>query len=93
MILVHLDPYMSICLPRNCPRLDKVARLLIHIIATLSRRHIMLAIRIQAFLPPTHRLIVELAALLLELIVADVESVAAEAVVAVAHPALRVQVI
>lgn len=77
LILVHLYPYVSISLPRYSSGLDKIARLLIHVIATLSSGYIMLAIIIQPFLPPAHRLVVELSALLLKLIVTNIKSVPA----------------
>lgn len=48
----------------------------------------MLAIGIQALLPSAHGLIVELSALLLKLVITDIESIASQTVITIAHPHL-----
>lgn len=85
LILVHFDADVGVSLPRNCPWLNKASCLLVHVVASLCSRHIMPHIRVQPLLPPAHRLIIEFAALFLQLVVADVECVSAEAVVAHSH--------
>lgn len=45
----------------------------------------MLAIGIEALLPSAHRLIVELSALLLQLVITNIESISAQAMISVAH--------
>ena len=86
LILMDLDPDVRVRLPGYGPGFDEAARLLVHIVAALRSGDVVPDIRVQPLLPPPHRLVVELATLLLQLVVAHVERVAAEAVVA--HPHL-----
>lgn len=91
LILVDFDSYVSISLTRDGSRLDEVARLiLIHVVATLGCRHIrhhyMLALcgsrtTVDFLLSPSHRLIVKLSTLFLQLIITDIEGVSAQTVV------------
>lgn len=86
LILMYLYPNVSVGLSRDCPRLDKVTPLLydliIRVVASLRRGHILLWRLILFFLASAHRLVIELPALFLELVVAHVKSVSAKAVIA-----------
>lgn len=86
LVFVNFDSDVGVGLTRYGSWLDEAARLLVHVVAALGRGNVVANIRIQALLPPPHGLIVKLARLLLQLVIAYVKCVAAEAVVA--HPHL-----
>jgi len=86
LILVHLDPDVRVGLPRYGSRLDETSRLLVHVVASLRGGDVMSNVCVEALLSSAHGLVVEFAALLLELIITDVKCVSAKAVVA--HPHL-----
>lgn len=83
LILVHLYPDMSISLSRNGPRLDKISsNLIVRMVASLRRGHILLWRYVLLLGPPSHRLVIELSALLLKLVVTYVESISPQAMIA-----------
>ena len=84
LILVNFNSYVGISLPRNSPWLYKIA-LLIVVIISLSCRNFHMRSIIERFpISSSHGLIIELSALFLEMVIADIESISAEAVVS--HP-------
>lgn len=82
LILVNFDPDVGVRLSRNSPRLDKASGILIHVIASLGCRNVMCPIRVQTFLPPTHRLVVEFPTLFLKLVITNIECVPPKTVIA-----------
>jgi len=86
LILVNFNANVRVCLPRNSSRFNEASSFLVHIVATLCCRDVVADIGVQAFLPSAHGLIVELTTLLLQLVIANVECVSSETVVA--HPHL-----
>ena len=90
LVFVHFDADVCVRLPRNGPRLDKaVGVALVHVV---TAQHILLVLQVLLrsnvglLLAPADVLVVELAALFLELVVTDIKRVSAHAVVA--HPHL-----
>ena len=83
---MHFNPDMRICLPRNSPRLHKIDRLiLIQVVTSLgcahSRHHLINVVHWPSyFLFPSNRVIVELPALLLQLVVTNVKRVSTKGV-------------
>lgn len=91
LIFMNFDSYVSISLTGDGSWFDKVAGLvLIHVVATLGsrniRHHNLLPLTgswstVDFLLSPTHRLIVKLSTLFLQLIVTDVKCISAKTVV------------
>ena len=83
LILVHLDSDVSISLPRDGPRFDESSAnlliLLVHVVVALSCGHLVSGSEL--FLATTHGLVVQVSALLLQLVVTYIESVAANGIV------------
>jgi len=99
LIFMNFNSYMSIGLSRNCSRLYKCAGrgLLVHIVTTLGGGHIRhynvagvhnswpYSRSIEFLLPPSHRLIIELSALFLNLVITHIKSVATKAMISHSH--------
>lgn len=100
LIFMNFDSYVSISLTGDGSGFDKVALVLIHVVATLGsrnvRHHLVLTLTGSRstvdlfFLSPSHRLIVKLSTLFLQLIVTDIKCISAKAVVT--HPQLLIAI-
>ena len=98
LVLVNFDSNVGVCLSGNSSRLYETGarRVLLYVVIPLSGTDLRLSLllidlqriswpAIKLLLTATHRLIIELSALLLKLIVTDVESVPTKTVITHSH--------
>lgn len=92
LVFMNLNSDMGVCLSGNRPGFDEIGRIvLIHVVTPLGRGHLRhhdwgsASCCIQLLLSPSNRLVVEVSALLLKLIIAHTKCISAKAIVAHAH--------